>query len=101
MPHIVTRFQRSTRVLLLVATFVILFSVVRAKLMSCCVTFVPRPRTSVHQFDVDVPSCCPVVKLLPVPIGPNTEDARRKARFQALATDLALDSGALSSLHRE
>ena len=69
--------------------------------MFCCVTFVPLPRTSVHQFDVDVLSWFPVVKLLLVPIGPNTEDARRKARFRALATDLALDNGALSALHRE
>ena len=101
MPHIVTRFQRSTSVLLLVAIFLFLFSVVMAKLMFCCVKFVPRPRTSVHQFDVDVASCFPVVKLLLVPLVPKTDDARRKARFQALATDLALDNGALSALHRE
>ena len=32
---------------------------------------------------------------------PKAEDVRRKTRFQALATGLALDSGALSALHRE
>ena len=41
------------------------------------------------------------MKLLPVPFESKTDDARRKARFQALATDLALDNGALSALHRE
>ena len=32
---------------------------------------------------------------------PKGEDVRRKAKFQALATGLALDNGALSALHLE
>ena len=43
----------------------------------------------------------PDVKLLPVPFARRAEDVRRKARFHALATGLALDNGALGALRRE
>ena len=58
--------------------------------------------TSVHNCSsLDVPSCFPVVKLFLMLQGPRAEDERRKAKFQALATGLAFDNGAVSALLRE
>ena len=73
----------------------------KRKLRFCCVTFFPQTRTSVHRFDVDVPSCFSSCEVASDAFRPNAEDVRRKAKFQAPATGLALDNGALSALHRE
>ena len=73
----------------------------KRKLRFCCVTFVQQARTSVHRFDVDVPSCFSSCEVASAAFRPNAEDVRRKAEFQAPATGLALDSGALRALHRE
>ena len=43
-----------------------------------------------HHFSVDVPL---------MPYCPSAEDVRRKARFQALATGVALTNGAVSALY--
>ena len=54
----------------------------------CCATSLPSSRTNVHGFNC-FPSCL------------SSCEVAAGARFQALATGLALDNGALSALHSE
>ena len=63
---------------------------VRGRLIFCCVMFVSQARASVHRFDVDGPSCFSSCEVASGAFYPKAVDVRRKARFQALATGLAL-----------
>ena len=67
----------------------------------CCATSLPSARTNVHRFNC-FPSCLSSCEVASGAFCcPKAEDVRRKDRFQALATGLALDNGALSALHSE
>ena len=77
------------------------FGCERQAVFLMCHVFVPQAGTVVHHFFVDVPSCFPVVKPSLMSYGPRAEGVRRKARFRALVTGLAFETGAVSALLRE